>query len=164
MQPTKNLTIQCSSAPPISVFYGSLTFIVIGIMGIRFLFLGNFTSVTAGVVLLLFSLFLFSKQIRNVTFTEKGIAVKYNLFFKTKNIDYKQCKKLYKTNDGDSISPVNVIYYQINHNTLKKITFYCEDDISPIYAQVSYCKAKLSATFGNAQNFLHPKLGMQFRA
>lgn len=118
------VSIKCKGNPDISLFLGMSTTLIIAALGIGFITIWNLSSVIAGLVLILISLFILSRSIRSVEFSEE-ITIKY-FIGKAKSVKYSQCKKMYKANDGMITAPINVLKYD-NHGSERKITFACDD-------------------------------------
>lgn len=120
------MEIKCLGAPLLSMFMGISTLIILAAMGIGFILILNFASVLTGLLLFSLSVFVFGRQIKNVIFKNDYIEINYYFLRKTKRISYKDCKKMYETNDGLLPAPVYIIMYSKNNNE-KKITFACEE-------------------------------------
>ena len=118
------MEIKCKGNPDISLYLGMTTVLILCAGGIAFIAILNLGSVIAGLVLISISLFAFSRFIQHVNFGEK-ITVKY-FIGKSKTVEYKQCKKMYKANDGMIYAPINVLKYDDNGSE-RKITFVCND-------------------------------------
>ncbi len=120
------VVIKCKGNPDISLFGGMSTLAILTAIGIGFITIGNLASIITGLVLILISLFVLSRSIRWVKFS-KEITIKY-FIGKTKSVDYSQCKKMYKANDGMIKAPINVLKYDDNGRE-RKITFACDDSM-----------------------------------
>lgn len=122
----KNKNIICQGEPTVNVVLGIFTMILLMLMGIAFITIFNKASVITGFILITIALYALSKGRKKVTFSEV-ITVKY-FFGNEEIVQYSQCKKMYKTNDGLITAPINVIKYLKNKRE-RKITFVCEDEV-----------------------------------
>lgn len=118
------MEIKCKGTPDVSFYAGFSTLIVLCGLGIGFIAILNLASVLTGIVLITLSFFALSRMSRSVSFGEK-ITIRYFLG-RTKVVDYSQCKKMYKANDGMIYAPINILKYDSNGKE-KKITFVCSD-------------------------------------
>lgn len=116
---------RCKGVPAISLAFGSISVLTIVGIGIGFILIWNTASILTGISLVLLSFFLVSRWERDVFFTPEGITVTFFIGRDLK-VSYKDCKKMYKSNDGVLPAPINVLRYKKN-SFEKKITFVCED-------------------------------------
>ncbi len=120
------MEIKCKGEPDLNVYLGMTTLIIICSMGIGFIIIFNLASILTGIVLISYCAYMLSRVTRSVTFSDKIII---NHFYGRSNIvEYSECKKMYKTNDGMIHAPINIIKY-IRKGKDKKITFVCDDSV-----------------------------------
>ena len=112
--------------PIISEILGFGALFILFSLGVRFILLWNIKSIIVGLVIVAIVIFVLSKFINKVLFLDDEISIKF-LFGNKKLVKYKDCRTIYKSNDGLIKAPINVIRYK-SINDSGKITFVCGDD------------------------------------
>lgn len=110
----------------VSRFLGFFTFGVLFLLGVGFITILNFSSVIAGIALIMLSIYLFSRVIKSVSVAKNEFTVDYflgkRLIFNTDRII-----EIYKNIEGFLLVHVYVVRYKTQTGKIKKITFYCEE-------------------------------------
>lgn len=107
----------------LSRFLGFSSILLIICFGLSLTLELKLIGILIGIALIIFAVFLFTRMINSVTFTNNFVLIKY-FGFQEIEVEYENIRQIYLNHEGFLNVHVYVVKYKFEGGT-KKFTFYC---------------------------------------